>query len=89
MNPPRDGKAGWLFPLIGAFTAAFFVAYVVKGIGLYAFQRLYLYQPLTSAVDAPAAYGLPYVQDITRKTGDGLDLRAWFMPPPRGKPVAR
>ena len=87
MKPSRPGLWQWVFPVLGVFGAVLLAAYVAKGLFLYGYQRHYLYIPLTVEVGAPATYGLPYVQDVTTKTADGLSLRSWFMPPPAGRPV--
>ena len=87
MKPSRPGRWQWVLPLLGVFAGVIFAAYVAQGLFLYAYQRHYLYIPVPGEIEAPAAYGLPYVQDVTVKTEDGLSLRTWFMPPPPHRPV--
>jgi uncharacterized protein len=63
------------------------VVVVVVGVGglvvagMWAFQRRLVYFPDRSPAP-PAAAVLPGGRDVTVHTSDGLDLTAWFVPPP-------
>lgn len=46
---------------------------------LWALQRRLVYFPDTAPA-GPAAHALPFAQDVTLHTRDGLDLDAWFVP---------
>ena len=53
---------------------------------LYAKQDLFIFQPEGLVPDAAAA-GVPGLRSIRVRTEDGLDLAAWFRPPPPGRPT--
>jgi uncharacterized protein len=63
------------------------VVVVVVGVGglvvagMWAFQRRLVYFPDRTPAP-PAAAVLPGGRDVTLHTTDGLDLKAWFVPPP-------
>ena len=50
--------------------------------GLWALQRQLIYFPDASAVP-PAGEVIPGASDVTLATSDGLELTAWFVPPPQ------
>ena len=53
---------------------------------LWVFQRRLVYLPGDGPVPA-AADAVPGARDVRLRTADGLDLGAWFVPPPDGAPV--
>ena len=66
------------FVLVAAILA---VALYCAAVGLLAWQqRRFLYVPNPSRPDL-LAVGLPDARDVTVRTGDGLDLLAWWVPP--------
>ncbi len=56
------------------------VAVAIVG-GLWLFQRRLIYLPDTAA-PPPAASVLPGAADVTLRTGDGVQLGAWYLPAP-------
>jgi fermentation-respiration switch protein FrsA (DUF1100 family) len=71
-----------LYALLGSALAAYGV---VVG-GLYAFQRQLLYFPDTARPSLGDVAGLG-VREVTLRTGDGLSLLSWYLPPRDGRPV--
>jgi fermentation-respiration switch protein FrsA (DUF1100 family) len=69
-----------------ALAGAPLAAYLVVLAGLFVFQRslLYLPDPSRPAIGALAALG---AREAVVPTADGLDLLAWYRPPPQGRPV--
>ena len=53
---------------------------------LYAVQGSLLFRPMDVAPDASAA-GVAGLQTVLVRTADRLDLKAWFLPPPTGRPT--
>ena len=53
---------------------------------LYAGQGAILFRP-DGLVPDGAAVGVPGLRTVRVRTADGLDLAAWFLPPPPGHPV--
>lgn len=64
--------------LIGA--AAVIIVPISVVVLMWSFQRSLIYHPDTSEVPS-ASEVIPYGQDLTLKTFDGLELGAWFAPP--------
>lgn len=57
------------------------MVYVGIAAGLFLLQRRILYRPGLDRPD-PVRAGVPGVAPLTIATADGLDLLAWFLPPP-------
>jgi hypothetical protein len=69
---------GIAFALVGLYLG-------VAGL-LYAYQRDFLYFPdIRRPVATPA--NLPTFKEVELVTADGLRLLAWYVPPPKGRPV--
>ena len=63
-----------------ASTLGLFVLVAIVGVGvLWAFQRHLLYIPF-GHVASPATVGLPWAEEVTFRTEDGLTLAGWFVP---------
>jgi len=62
------------------------IAYLLLLGALYAGQGAILFRP-DGLVPDGAAVGVPGLRTIRVRTADGLDLTAWFLPPPPGRPV--
>ncbi len=61
-------------------------AYLLLIGALYAGQGAILFRPDDLVLDG-AAVGVPGLRTVRVRTADGLDLAAWFLPPPPGRPV--
>lgn len=62
--------------------------YAAATTGLWAFQRDLMYFPDRAPPVAPSFYAmLDGVQEVLLTTTDGLELRAWYAPPPPNQPT--
>lgn len=70
------------------FAKFFLIFYVALVAILFFFQRELLYRPSASYISAADA-NLPGVRELTLKTADKVELRAWYQPPasPEGRTV--
>lgn len=57
------------------------LVYVSVAVLLYIFQTKMIFHPFRVLVGTPADYKFEY-KDLTLKTGDGVDIHAWFIPAP-------
>ncbi len=71
---------------MGSLLLVAVVAYCAILGALYAKQDSLIFQPDGMAPDAAEA-GVPGLRSIRVRTADGLDLAAWFRPPPPGRPT--
>jgi pimeloyl-ACP methyl ester carboxylesterase len=54
--------------------------YVLLLIGIFTFQRSLLYFPSHASTSLSEAHAHPSFQEISVRTADGLDLKAWYAP---------
>ncbi len=73
---PEDGAWARIRKLLGIL-AGF---YILGMISLFAFQRSLLYLPSHTYVPLSEAHANRAFQEITVRTEDGLDLKAWYAP---------
>jgi fermentation-respiration switch protein FrsA (DUF1100 family) len=59
--------------------------YAAAVLGLYVFQRDFLYRPPQTFRTAPAAAQFPQAEEIVLDTADGEKVIAWHVPPREGK----
>ena len=83
---PSLHPSGWAAMAMGAL-AALAALYLLVLVTLFVAQRHILFRPDRSPPIA-AQMGQPGLQEVRLATADGLDLLAWFLPPPSdGAPV--
>lgn len=80
----RRSVMAWRLVLIVAAVPVLLYCAVV-GL-LYFVQGTLLFRPMDVAPEAAAA-GVPGLRTVRVRTADGLDLVAWFLPPPPGRPT--
>ncbi len=80
----RCGMMAWRLLLIVAAVPVLLYCLVV-GL-LYFVQGSLLFRPMDLAPEAAAA-GVPGLRTVRVRTADGLDLVAWFLPAPSGRPT--
>lgn len=68
------------------FLKVLLVAYVIVTIGMYVFQRSFLYLPDKQAA-SPSDLGLSGVQSLIIPASDGEKLQAWFLPAKPDRPT--
>ena len=78
------GARGWRVLLVGAAVPVLLYCALVAV--LYSVQGSLLFLPSGQVPDAAAA-GVPGLRTVQVRTADGLDLAAWFLPPPPGGPT--
>jgi fermentation-respiration switch protein FrsA (DUF1100 family) len=72
--------------VLGWLVVSGVLVYALIAAALFAFQRQLLYVPDTNRPDR-AQTGVADLREVALATADGLQLLAWYLPPPAGRPV--
>jgi len=75
-------EMSWLFSIVVVLSTA----YLAVMVGMYVFQRGFLYLPDRQAY-SPGDVGLSGIEEITIPTPDGEQLQSWYLPAKTGQPT--